>query len=288
MTSTARGVGVHLEGVVHLYHLPGTEVVALRGVDLDVTAGEVVALLGPSGSGKSTVLSLVAGILRPSAGRILVGPHELNRLSANQIAALRGRTVGVVLQEPARNLLPYSTALDNVEFARAACPRRLRRSVPTAATLLESLGVGALAHQVCGRLSGGEQQRVAIAVAVAAAPALLLADEPTSQLDAASRSAVVELLRDVRERVGSTVVMVTHDPSVAAALPRTVTIRDGRVGAEGHRGEDLAVVGRDGAVQLPPEVLGYFPPGTLLRVTQQGDVVEFRAAEPTTGEGEPT
>ena len=275
-----RAVGVHLEGVVHLYHLPETEVVALRGVDLDVDPGEMVALLGPSGSGKSTVLSLVAGILRPSAGRILVGPHELNRLGARQVAELRGRMVGVVLQEPVRNLLPYSTALDNVEFARAACPRALRKSLPAAARLLDSLGVGALSHQVCGRLSGGEQQRVAIAVAVAAAPALLLADEPTSQLDAESRAAVVSLLRDVRERVGSTVMMVTHDAAVAAALPRTVTIRDGRVGAEGHSGEEFAVVGRDGAVQLPPEVLEQFPAGTLLRVTHHGDVVEFRAAEP--------
>lgn len=284
--SAGHGVGVHLEGVVHLYHLPETEVVALRGVDLDVDPGEMVALLGPSGSGKSTVLGLVAGIFRPSAGRVLVGPHELNRLGARQLAALRGRTVGVVLQEPVRNLLPYSTAIDNVEFARAACPRRLRRSLPRSTQLLDVLGLGAVAHQVCGRLSGGEQQRVSIAVAVAAAPRLLLADEPTSQLDAASRGAVIELLRDVRERVGSTVMMVTHDPAVAAALPRTVTIRDGRVGAEGHRGEEFAVVGRDGAVQLPPDVLDQFPAGTLLRVIRRGDVVEFRAAEPLTRDEE--
>jgi ABC-type lipoprotein export system ATPase subunit len=284
MTAADRGVGVHLEGLVHLYHLPETEVVALRGVDLDVDAGETVALLGPSGSGKSTVLGLVAGVLRPSAGRVYVGTHELSRMSARQVAALRGRTIGVVLQEPARNLLPYSTSLDNVEFARAACPRPLRRSLPSSKQLLEQLGIEALAHKVCGRLSGGEQQRLAIAVAVAAAPALLLADEPTSQLDAESRGAVIDLLRLVRERVGSTVMVVTHDPAIAAALPRTVTIRDGRVGAEGHKGEEFAVVGRDGAVQLPPDVLDQFPAGTLLRVTRRADAVEFRAVERTTAD----
>jgi ABC-type multidrug transport system ATPase subunit len=113
---------------------------------------------------------------------------------------------------------------------------------------------------------------------------VLLADEPTSQLDADSRGAVIELLRIVRERVGATVMVVTHDPAIAAALPRTVTIRDGRVGAEGHKGEEFAVVGRDGAVQLPPDVLDQFPAGTLLRVTRRADAVEFRAVERTTAD----
>jgi ABC-type lipoprotein export system ATPase subunit len=274
-----RGVDVHLEGLVHLYHLPDTEVVALRGVDLDVDAGEMVALLGPSGSGKSTVLGLMAGVLRPSAGRVHVGAYELSRMSARQLARLRGRNLGVVLQEPARNLLPYATAVDNVRFAHAACPKSVRREIPTPREVLDELGLDALAGQVAGRLSGGEQQRLAIAVAVAAGPALLLADEPTSQLDAASRDAVIGLLHRVRESSGATVVVVTHDPVLAAGLPRTVTIRDGRVGAEGHRGEELSVVGRDGAVPLPPDVFDDWPAGTLLRVIRHEDSVELRRVD---------
>jgi putative ABC transport system ATP-binding protein len=277
--SEPMGVGVRCEGVVHIY--PGSgegldDVVALRGIDLDVDPGEFVSLLGPSGSGKSTVLGLLAGMLRPSAGRVLIGPHDVGRMAPRSLARLRGSVVALVLQNPSRNLLAYATVRQNVAFAAGP-------SGGSSDELLERLGLAALADRVAGRLSGGEQQRVAIAAALSSGAQLVLADEPTSQLDAGSRQHVMELLTQVHAEFGRTVVIVTHDSSVAARSQRTVTIRDGRVGSEGVHGREYAVVGRDGSVQLPPEVLKEFPAGTLLEVRHDGPEITLvpRSEEPS-------
>jgi putative ABC transport system ATP-binding protein len=269
----AAGVGVVCEGVVHIYPANGKDmddVVALRGVDLDVDPGEFLAVLGPSGSGKSTVLGLLAGVLRPSAGRVMIGDHDVGRLSPRALGRLRGALVATVLQNPARNLLPYATVRTNVRFA---APPRAPRSRPD--ELLERLGLAHLTERVAGRLSGGEQQRVAIAAAVCSGARLLLADEPTSQLDAQGREEVVNLLERVNRELGTTVVLVTHDPHVAKRSARAVTIRDGRVGAEGRHGREFAVIGRDGALQLPPDVLDQFPPGTLMEVNRDRDGIHL-------------
>jgi putative ABC transport system ATP-binding protein len=265
------GVSVRCEGVVHIY--PGSgegleDVVALRGIDLDVDAGEFVSLLGPSGSGKSTVLGLLAGTLRPSAGRVLIGPHDVGRMAPRALARLRGSVVALVLQNPSRNLLAYATVRQNLAFAAGPAGR-------AADELLERLGLAALADRVTGRLSGGEQQCVTIAAALSSGAQLVLADEPTSQLDAASRERVMELLAQVHAEFGCTVVVVTHDASVAARSARTVTIRDGRVGSEGVHGREYAVVGRDGSLQLPPELFEEFPAGTLLEVRREGSEIKL-------------
>jgi ABC-type lipoprotein export system ATPase subunit len=273
------GLDIHFAGVVHLYPSPEGDVVALRGVDLDVKAGEEFALLGPSGSGKSTVLALLAGLQRPSAGQIMVGPFDLGRLTSRQLLRLRGTEISLVLQDPARNLLPYATASQNIEFAQRGARGRGHRPPWSAQELLGELGMGALADRTIAGLSGGEQQRVAIASGAACAPRLLLVDEPTSQLDTVSRDQVIELLHRINRQIGATVVSVTHDGAVAAAMSRTVTIRDGRVGAEGRRGQEYAVVGRDGSVQLPPDILDMLPPGTLLEVRRHGTGVELRNPE---------
>lgn len=278
-TPEARGLEVHFEGVVHLYPSEEGDVVALRGIDLDVDAGEEFALLGPSGSGKSTVLALLAGLHRPSAGRVRIGEYDMGRMTNRQLFRLRATEVSLVLQDPARNLLPYATAAQNIEFAQRGARHRGHQPPWRAAELLELLGMGRLANRTVSTLSGGEQQRVAIASGVAPAPRLLLVDEPTSQLDTKNRDQVVSLLRDINHRLGATVVIVTHDPEVGAAMPRTVTIRDGRVGAEGRRGEEYAVVGKDGSVQLPPDVLDILPPGTLLRVRRHSAGVDLRHPE---------
>ncbi len=275
----SRGLDIHFDGVVHLYPSQEGDVVALRGVDLDVEAGEEFALLGPSGSGKSTVLALLAGLQRPSAGQIQIGPYEMSKLSNRQLLRLRATEVSLVLQDPARNLLPYATASQNIEFAQRGARGRKHRPPWRPAELLEQLGMGGLANRTIATLSGGEQQRVAIASGVAPAPRLLLVDEPTSQLDSSSRDQVIELLHRINQQLGSTVVSVTHDQAVARAMPRTVTIRDGRVGAEGRRGEEYAVVGRDGSVQLPPDVLEMLPPGTLLHVRRHSAGVDLRNPE---------
>jgi ABC-type lipoprotein export system ATPase subunit len=273
------GVRVRCEGVVHIFPASGEgldDVVALRGIDLDVDPGEFVSLLGPSGSGKSTVLGLLAGVLRPSAGRVLIGSHDVGRMAPRALARLRGSVVALVLQNPSRNLLPYATVRQNVAFAAG----------PSGASpheLLERLGLAPLADRVTGRLSGGEQQCVAIAAALSSGAQLVLADEPTSQLDVVSRERVMELLAQVHADFGRTVVLVTHDSAVAARSARTVTIRDGRVGSEGVHGREYAVVGRDGSLQLPPELFELFPPGTLLEVRRNGREItlEPRTEEPS-------
>lgn len=271
------------ENLVQVYGVPGQEVTALRGVDLAVEAGETVALLGPSGSGKSTLLWLMAGLLAPTAGRVLVFGQRTTDLSIAAAANLRLREVGVILQNPARNLLPYRSALDNVLFASGPTRRSGRVKRVRAAALLDAVGLGSSARQAAGRLSGGEQQRLAMAVALANGPRLLLADEPTSQLDRESAAAVVDLLRSANSDLGTTVVAVTHDPVVGSAFGRTITIRDGRVGSHSHEGEEYLVVGRDGTVSLPPDVLERLPPGSLARAVVLADGVELRRSGPEAG-----
>jgi ABC-type lipoprotein export system ATPase subunit len=266
------GLPVSCSEVVHIYRTGGTEVVAVRGVDLTVRAGESVALVGPSGSGKSTLLSLLGGLLSPSAGQVWVGDDEISRLGERELLALRAEKVGFVLQSAARSLLPYATPVDNVRFAQTG------RAATPAGDLLEMLGLAELADARLPTLSGGEQQRIAVAVAVANSPGLLLADEPTSQLDAAGRAQVLDLLDRVRELFGTTVLLVTHDADVAARMDRQVAMRYGRVGHEGHEGRQRAVVGKDGAVPLTDDMLADWPPGTLVEVEIDGETLRLRRA----------
>ena len=269
------GIPVSCHGLVHIYRLEGNDVVALSGVDLDVAAGEVVGLLGPSGSGKSTLLNLFAGLLRPSAGRLTVGSHEIARTDERGLARMRAGDVGVVLQGAMRNLLPYASPVDNVRFAQRGARRLAKRDdgdgiaplLLEPVEVLDLVGLADHAHTALTHLSPGQRQRLAVGVGLAARPGLLLLDEPTSQLDHEGRDEVLAAVTDINRDLGTTVVAVTHDPDVAARLPRTVTIRDGRVGAEGRRGEEYAVVARDGSLTLPPDVLERVPPGSLLRVT---------------------
>src|ERR1700761_1069669 len=279
-TTVAAGPVVRCDGLVQVYGTPGQEVTALGDIDLTVPAGDTVALLGPSGAGKSTLLWLLAGLLRPTAGRVEVCGRRVNDLNRRSAADLRLHDVGVVLQNPGRNLLANETAAGNVMFAqRPARPGRAASRRRTA-ELLEAVGLARVAHRRAGRLSGGEQQRLAVAVAIANRPQLLLADEPTSQLDRGSATTVIDLIKAANETEGTTVVMVTHDPVVGNSLQRTVTIRDGRVGAEGQAGRDYLVVSRDGSVQLPMEVLETtLPPGTLVQAVPTPDGVTLRRAD---------
>ena len=259
MTATVgverRGLAVSTHGLVHIYRSEGHDVAALAGVDLDVRAGEMVGLLGPSGAGKSTLLTLFGGLMRPSAGRIRIGGHDLGPDGRAALDEYRAADVGLVLQGAGRNLLPYLDARENVAFAQRARPRG-RAPGPDPGG---------------GPRPGGPRRRRPDAAGHAHAragsssprwpspsrpcPGLLLADEPTSQLDHEARDLVLDRLHDVNRQVGTTIVLVTHDAEVAARLPRTVTIRDGRVGGEGRRGEDYAVVSADGSLPLPDDVL---------------------------------
>jgi ABC-type lipoprotein export system ATPase subunit len=274
--STSDSLVVRCENLVHVFGTPGSEVAALRGIDFSVRSGEMVGLLGPSGAGKSTLLWHLAGLLRPTAGTVDVGGHRLAGMSASDLARFRAREIGVVLQGSARNLLPYLSGVENIRHVQHGVPGRSSAKRARVHRLLDAVGIAGIAHHRAGRMSGGEQQRLALAVALANEPPLLLADEPTSQLDPRSAGAVVELLRSVNAEFGTTIVVVTHDPAVGSALGRTVTIRDGRIGAEGHAGEDYIVVARDGTVQIPPELLDSLPPGSLARAVRTEHGLELR------------
>jgi ABC-type lipoprotein export system ATPase subunit len=223
------GVEVRCTDVEQVYRVDGEDVVALREVQLRVAESESVALFGPSGSGKSTLTSLLAGLRRPTSGRIVVGEDELTSMSESELLRLRGRRVGVVVQNPSRSLLPYGTAEDNIRFAQRAIRRVRRRTLTAPEELLRRLGLDELAGQRTARLSGGEQQRLSVAVAMATSPQLLLADEPTSQLDGPNRDRVVALLQRIGAEFGTTVVVVTHDDVVAEATDRIVRLAEGRV-----------------------------------------------------------
>jgi len=261
------GLGVRCLGVVHLYRtFEGHDVVALQGVDLSIRPGERVAFLGPSGSGKSTLLTLLGGIQRPSAGRILLGDAEISRLPEPELARLRSRRVSTMLQGATRNLLPYATARQNIAFARLALSGSERKQAVPDRDLLARVGLSAVADQVVSTMSGGQRQRLALACAVSTGPQLLLADEPTSQLSHEDRDAVIGLIHELGDELGTTIIVVTHQPEVAATFPRTITMKGGRVGLEGRDGAEYVVIGAEGVVHLPTHLAEQWPQGTLVRI----------------------
>ncbi len=280
-----RGMSVHCERVVLLYPSDEGEVAALRGIDLDIEGGEMLAILGPSSSGKSSLLAVLAGLLQPSSGRIWLGGRELAKASSRELSRMRAASVSLVLQDPSRNLLPYATGLQNLEFAQRLGRAHARGPLPDPLGLLRGLRLEQLAERLVSVMGGGEQQQLAIAASVALGPELLLLDEPTNQLDPRGRDEVLESLRAVNRQLGTTIVCVTHDESVAAALPRTVRIRDGLVGAEEREGQLFAVVAREGSVQLPEPVLEVLPPGSLVRVRQRPDGAELLRPDKAPPEG---
>jgi ABC-type lipoprotein export system ATPase subunit len=268
-TATApRGLAVRTRGLVHVYRGEGRDVAALSGVDLTVSAGEMIALLGPSGAGKSTLLSLVAGLFRPTAGTVVVGELDLSAATQRDLDTLHATDVSLMLQGAGRNLLPFLNAHQNIAFAQHAA--RASRSgedrLPSAPTLLGMVGLTDEGDIPLAHLTPGQLQLVTLAVVLSIGPGLLLADEPTSRLDHEARDRVLAALAKVNRELGTTVVVVTHDRDVARWMPRTVTIRDGRIGGEGRSGEEYAVVTADGFLPLPAHSLELLPPGTLVRL----------------------
>jgi ABC-type lipoprotein export system ATPase subunit len=250
------------EGLVRIYKVADLEVVALQGLDLVVNVGEMIAIVGASGSGKSTLLNILGGLDTPSAGRSVVAGHDLSQMGRRERTRYRRRVVGMIWQQTARNLLPYLTAQENVELPMTLDGRSKRTE--RARLLLELVGLKDRLDHRPERLSGGEQQRVAIAVALANEPEVLFADEPTGELDTTTSHEIFGLLRQVNEQLGTTIVIVTHDPLVSEQVQRTVAIRDGRTSTETVRrssysdtgehtliSEEFAVLDRAGRLQLP-------------------------------------
>lgn len=218
---------VSCRGLGRTFEPDAVPVHALRGVDFDLAAGEWVSLAGPSGSGKSTLLHVIGGLDQPDSGSVAVDGQELTALSEAQLSDLRLRKIGFVFQ--AYNLVPVLSAVENVEFIMQlqGAPRAERRE--RALDALQSLGLGDLAERRPGEMSGGQQQRVAIARAIASNPVLLLADEPTANLDTATTVELLDLLRRLNRERGVTILTATHDPMVMSYTTRRVNLRDGRV-----------------------------------------------------------
>jgi putative ABC transport system ATP-binding protein len=269
------GLAVACRRVVHIYRGEGGDVVALAGVDLSIGPGEMLALVGPSGSGKSTLISLLSGLMRPSAGRVNVGTYDMGKLSDTEMSRLRGTEIGVVIQGAERNLLGYANLFRNIWLAQRRAVRTAGVALDDPDRILDLVGLSGMGRKMLAELAPGARQRAALAVGIAAGPGLLLVDEPTSQLDTSGRDEVLAALETVNSERGTTIVVVTHDAEVGARLGRAVTIRDGRVGAEGRDGQDFAVVAGDGTVQLPPDVLGLYPPGTLFTVDHEDGTVSL-------------
>ena len=238
---------------------------ALQGVDLDIRAGERVAFLGPSGSGKSTLLTLFGGIQRPSAGKIFLGEQEISRMGERELTKVRAQRVSTMLQGASRNLLPYATSRQNLAFARVSVGHS-DRVVLDDTDLLDRVGLADQADQVVRTLSGGQQQRLALACAITSSPQLLLADEPTSQLSHEDRDHMLELIHGLGDELGTTIVVVTHQPEVAETFARTITMKGGRVGAEGRDGAEYVVIGAEGVLHLPAHLSDQWPQGTLVRI----------------------
>ncbi len=264
---------IECENLVKIYKTPDVEVLALQGLEVRIERGELMAIIGNSGSGKSTFLNMIGGLDRPSAGRLVVDGKDLFKMSERELVQYKRSTVGFVWQNNARNLLPYLTAWQNVQtpmlFEKGA--KKKQRALE----LLEMVGLSHKRNSRLNQLSGGEQQRIAIAIALANSPKLLLADEPTGSVDVKTGAYILDMFRDINRSTGLTIVIVTHDRLLAKKVNRVVTIRDGKISSERilkqsyldrlhditsftdvkQVQDEYAILDRAGRVQLPRELL---------------------------------
>lgn len=265
---------IHCEGLVKIYKAADLEVFALQGLDLTVESGELMAIIGNSGSGKSTLLNMLGGLDKPSAGQLTIDGKNMLKMTERDLVKYKRESVGFVWQNNARNLIPYLTALENVELPILLKGRRRRMR---ALELLEAVGLTHRKNNKLQELSGGEQQRVAIAIALANHPKLLLADEPTGSVDSRMADQILDLFRELNRTIGITIVIVTHDPLLAKKVDRVVSIRDGKISsemlrrksyaeeleelergikqAEGDSHVEYAILDRAGRLQVPATLL---------------------------------
>ena len=283
---------INCEGLVKIYKTDEVEVVALQGLNMTVEKGELMAIIGNSGSGKSTLMNILGGLDRPSAGTVKVGEWDLLKISDEQLVDYKRKTVGFIWQNNARNLLPYLTALENVEM-----PMMLSSTYDRtyAMQLLEWVGLKERMHNKLHQLSGGEQQRVAIAISLANRPGLLLADEPTGSVDSQTSDLIMSIFRKLNKELGVTIVIVTHDLSLAGKVDRVVAIRDGLTSSEfikrnpnldlaaaelGQKPktvhdahEEYVVVDRVGRLQVPKPLLEALQIGNKVSIEFDGEKI---------------
>ena len=266
------GLMIKAEGLVKIYKTKETEVLALQGLDLDVKEGEFTAMIGNSGSGKSTFLNMIGGLDRPSAGKLFVDNKNLFTMSEKELVAYKRDTVGFVWQNNGRNMLPYLTALENIMLPMNISNTKHKKD--KALELLERVGLSNKKHSKMNMLSGGEQQRIAIAIALANSPKLLLADEPTGSVDVNTANYIFDIFTELNNN-GQTILVVTHDMALSKKVKRVVAIRDGKISSERilkekfvdrvkesdinwreeETQEEFAILDKANRVQLPPELL---------------------------------
>lgn len=264
---------IECDNLVKIYKTKDIEVLALQGLELQIDKGELMAIVGNSGSGKSTFLNMIGGLDRPSAGRLIVDGKDLFKLSEKELVEYKRSTVGFVWQNNARNLLPYLTALQNVQVPMMFDSGAKKEE--RALELLEMVGMSHRKHSKLRQLSGGEQQRVAIAIALANNPKILLADEPTGSVDVKTGTYILDMFRDINRSTDLTIAIVTHDPNISRKVDRVVAIRDGKISSErllkqSYRErmehlastmdteptqDEFAVLDRAGRLQIPRELL---------------------------------
>ena len=221
---------VRCDNLVKIYKSKGVEVMALQGLDLTVERGELMGIVGASGSGKSTLLNMLGGLDKPSAGSLFVDGKDLLKFNEKDFIEYKRKTVGFVWQNNARNLIPYLTAVENVEMPMMLSGYENRRK--RAEELLDMVGLSARKNSMLGQMSGGEQQRVAIAIALGNNPKLLLADEPTGAVDTKTANNVLEVFKRLNRETGVTIIIVTHDTKLSKSIDRVVAIRDGKTSSE--------------------------------------------------------
>lgn len=264
---------VQAEGLVKIYKTKETEVLALQGLDLTIEKGELTALIGNSGSGKSTFLNMIGGLDRPSAGSLIVGDKHLSTITEKELIRYKRDTVGFVWQNNARNLLPYLSVLENIMLPMYLSSAKKKKE--KALELLEMIGLSSKKLRRLNTLSGGEQQRVAIAIALANSPKLLLADEPTGSVDSKTADYIFDVFTELNKN-GQTILIVTHDLALSKKVKRVVAIRDGKISSERilkekytdrikeasidwrmeDTQEEYAIIDKAGRVQIPKELLG--------------------------------
>jgi ABC-type lipoprotein export system ATPase subunit len=280
------------DNLVKIYKVADLEVVALQGLDLTVHRGELMAIIGNSGSGKSTLLNMLGGLDRPSAGRVWVGHRDLLKMDEHDLVLYRREVVGFVWQQSSRNLIPYLTALENVQVPMILAGKPPAEQRAWATELLNAVGLSHRKDHRLSQLSGGEQQRVAIAIGLANRPPMLLADEPTGEVDTATAATIYGIFRRLNEDYGTTVVIVSHDPAIAFRVDRVVAIRDGRTSTETVRRvqvegapetdqthEEFVVMDAAGRIQIPRAYVERLGMGRRVRVEMEDGRIVVRPVE---------
>lgn len=296
---------IRCDGLVKIYKVANLEVTALQGLDLEVARGEMLGIVGASGSGKSTLMNILGGLDRPSAGRVWVDDMDLLNTSYEGINHYRRTKIGFVWQQGTRNLIPYLTAIENVRLPITIRSQSWRKEKPRAEALLDAVGLSERKHHRLSELSGGEQQRVAIAVALANQPVLLLADEPTGEVDTATALGIFQLLKDLNRQYGLTTLIVSHDVGIAHHVDRVVAIRDGKTSSETVRQavrqvdadsthketieifEEMVLVDSAGRLQVPREFLEKFNIQGRVQLEALEDGILIRPVR-SNGYGNPT